>query len=148
MSVLPKTPTVFMYLQLHFYQLIYPCIFIRCVCVYSLQPDYTTNLYRWLHLSVCLCGCVNKKRLLEFMYLCFCFFIYVHHKLPKCVPVCASPANLYVSPCVCVCRCVFVYRKCLLYILVIASCVCVCTENANYMFWWLHFVNWFMFIHL
>lgn len=121
-----------------FYQPTY--VYLYTICVHSFQSNYTTNLYHWLHLNVRLC---EQKCLLEFMHLRLWFLIWF-----MCIINWQSVFSYARALPICICPCVLVYRKCLLFILGIASCACVCTESAIHMFWWLHFVNWFMFIHL
>lgn len=137
MFVRPKTSTLYV-LANAFYQLIY-------VYSYHLCALTAVRLHnKFIPLIPFKCVAVYEQKCqLEFMHLWFLiWFICIINWRSVFFSAQALPI------CVCPYVCVFLYRKCLLFILGIASRMCLWTENANHMFRWLHFVNWFIYMHL
>lgn len=134
MFVRPKTSTLYV-LANAFYQLIY-------VYSYHLCALTAVRLHnKFIPLIPFKCVAVYEQKCqLECMHLWFLiWFICIINWQSVFFSAQALPI------CVCPYVCVFLYRKCLLFILGIASRMCLWTEIANHMFRWLHFVNCFIY---
>jgi len=90
--------------------------------------------------------------MLEFLYLHLWFFIGF-----KCIVnwqrvfCCAQTVQIQMCYCVCACVCVCVQKMLTIYTRDCIVCVCVYVgvhEKCKHMLQWLHFLKWFMYIHL